>query len=372
MNAPQIRFALLAMSIALTSTRVQAVPYVVTLLHDPSFTETQALGNSSANQVGFGNGPNQTHALLWTGSAASVVNLTPAGSLGSQAYATSGPVQVGRTFPVFNTNHAAMWTGTAASFIDLHPAGYLVSTAYDVDGSAQVGYASTAVNSGNRAFKWQGSAASAVSLHPAGFSVSEAHGVSGNTQVGFGQGTATGGAEHALMWNGTAASAVDLHPAGYLESRALAASDTSQVGTGQVAPTTWHALLWSGSAASVIDLNPAGVTTSSGADVFGSQQVGSGYGPATNNMRHAFVWNGTAASAVDLHQYVQGTGYVGSYAFSIAPDGTIAGALYDFTGRFQAVIWTPVPEPSTVALLAILCTIATCARHRTSTGIKTM
>jgi hypothetical protein len=112
----------------------------------------------------------------------------------------------------FAYNHALLWSGTAASAVNLHPAGYDASAAYGVSGAYQVGDGFSPTSGGfSHALLWNGSAASAVDLHPAGFDSSGAAAVSGAYQVGSGILTSSG-ARHALVWNGTAASAVDLHP----------------------------------------------------------------------------------------------------------------------------------------------------------------
>jgi hypothetical protein len=59
-----------------------------------------------------------------------------------------------------------LWNGTAASAVDLNPAGAFSSSAVDVLGSVQVGVAAYE-SLGDRAMMWTGTAASAVDLHPA-------------------------------------------------------------------------------------------------------------------------------------------------------------------------------------------------------------
>jgi hypothetical protein len=55
-----------------------------------------------------------------------------------------------------------MWSGSAASWVDLHPAGALESVAIATSGSQQVGYAW--FGAWDRASLWSGSAASWVDL----------------------------------------------------------------------------------------------------------------------------------------------------------------------------------------------------------------
>ena len=201
---------------------------------------------------------------------------------------------------------------------------------------------------------WSGSAASVVDLNPAGFDITRAWGVSGASQVGHGGGPATGEEIHALLWKGTAASVVDLNPAGFDRSAAMGVSGASQVGYGDGSATggPTHALSWSGSAASVVDLHPAGFYSSSAQGVSGAGQAGTGQ--TTGGDLHALSWNGTAASVVDLHTDLVDLGpdFYWSEAWGIADNGTIVGWAADLSGSY-AVLWMPIPEPSTAALLAL-------------------
>lgn len=58
------------------------------------------------------------HAGLWSGTAASWVDLHPAGSESSQAFGTSGTQQVGYAV-IGGMTHAGLWGGTAESWEDL-------------------------------------------------------------------------------------------------------------------------------------------------------------------------------------------------------------------------------------------------------------
>ncbi|HWU41766.1 MAG TPA: hypothetical protein VN203_29260, partial [Candidatus Acidoferrum sp.] len=91
---------------------------------DLGFPNSEALGVSAGQQVGYGADPGYLpHALLWTGSAASVVDLHPAGFTSSAAYGVSAGQQVGAgSFsPGGLPTHALLWTGSAESVVDLHP-----------------------------------------------------------------------------------------------------------------------------------------------------------------------------------------------------------------------------------------------------------
>jgi len=164
------------------------------------------------------------------------------------------------------------------------------------------------------------------------------------------------------MWSGSAASVVDLHPATFYYSRANAVSGAYQVGFGAAQDfVTRRALLWNGSAASVIDLQPDGFIRSDATGISAAGQVGWGDLPtATGFARHATLWRGSAASFIDLHPYLSGLGipFDESIAYGIDDNGVIVGAAYKYDDgegipRAYAVLWTPVPEPNTCALLTL-------------------
>jgi uncharacterized membrane protein len=112
-------------------------------------------------QVGYGYGSatgDLEHALLWTGTAASKVDLNPANFYGSRALSTNGMQQVGygQCATAGGNDHALLWSGTSASAVDLHsllPAGYNYSRAQSIDAAGNiVGYAENA--SGAHAIMW--------------------------------------------------------------------------------------------------------------------------------------------------------------------------------------------------------------------------
>lgn len=340
-----------------------AVTYTATLLHPVGFTSSRAEGVSGNVQIGYATGPatgGVDHAFLWSGTAASGVDLNPAAFNSSRAVATSGARQVGAgrnpVGPGETTSHAVVWSGTAGSAVDLHPAGYLNSTALGISdtGTNQAGYGTvpipeTAGSVRLHALLWSGSAASVVDIHPAGFTDSQALGFSGDSQFGYGITPDPNSRTHALLWHGTAASVVDLHPAGFGSSRTFGGSATSQVGIGDGG----QALLWHGTAESVVSLHPAGFYLSQALGASESSQVGFGTTPATDPEAHALLWHGTAASVVDLHPLLSGLGhtFTTSIAEDISESGVITGWARDASFRTYAVLWTPVPEPAASTLL---------------------
>ncbi len=276
----------------------------------------------------------------------------------SVARAVSGGTQVGEgalpagsSAPVGAVGdlHALLWSGTGASAVDLNPAGYSSSTAYGVSGATQVGSGEPAVvinlRSTTHALLWNGTAASVVDLHPAtGFKSTYAVAVSGTAVAGYGYPTEDGTHEHALLWNGTAASILDLNPPGFTGSRALAVSGSSQAGWGYPPSGNPHAMLWNGSAGSAVDLHPAGYVSTEANGVAGNFQVGDGIRSGSNYF-HALVWSGTAASVVDLHTAALSLKRNGtlinpdsSTATGVDSNGNIVGSVTSKTNNY-AVVW---------------------------------
>ena len=192
----------------------------------------------TAGFVSAATGLKDDHAVLWSGSSSSFVDM----GLGS-IYGAADGQQVG----VAN-GYAALWTGAADSLTYLNPTNWLSSIAYGVGGGQQVGQATTQVICGEKRgscsggtrtvihpFMWTGSAASAVDLTPGalGFTAGGALGTDGIHQVGYAQDVTAGGgfgATYAMVWSGSADSAVNLNPINSYESKATAVSGGQQFG----------------------------------------------------------------------------------------------------------------------------------------------
>lgn len=143
------------------------------------FVSSLAYGTNDSQQVGCGatsGNPNNPVALLWNGTAASAVDLNPTklGITNSFAYGTSGTQQVGagwgyNEFTGESFGGAMLWTGTAASAVDLNPtnlSGIDDSEALATNGTQQVGFGYNDYNvwGGSCALLWSGTAASVVDL----------------------------------------------------------------------------------------------------------------------------------------------------------------------------------------------------------------
>jgi hypothetical protein len=329
------------------ATYTSTILYMVT--PPPGYTAAGAVfeapgGQSVANA--FKNNDTNLHAS-WFTAGGTPTALEPAGFTASSANDVAGINQVGwaRGTSTGNNSHAFVWSGTAASAVDLNPTFSSVSEAEGISGTQVVGDVGTGFGD---AVLWTSlSASNAVNINSSGFIGSEANATDGSHQVGFGF-TSSGGTD-ALLWSGTAASAVDLSPAGYTISTAFGVFGSHQVGLASNGSTYEHAMLWSGTAASAVDLNPAGVTNSGATGTNGVQQVGTGDS-------NAYVWSGSAASAVDLNSFLPALGNWTSSAYSIDANGNVFGAAqgtYNNVNGEYVVEWSPAPEPGTAILLAL-------------------
>ncbi len=236
-----------------------------------------AFATDGSHQVGYGSLTHGEfeHALLWSGSADSTIDLNPISGFDStRAYGVSGNQQVGYGYGAATHSddgdhyHALLWNGTASSIVDLHPTNFPAFTdswAYGTNGTQQVGGASTQIVAAPvHAMLWNGTADSAIDLHPTNlveFTSSIALHTNGSEQVGYGSNDTN---NHALLWFGSGDSAVDLNPAGISDSYAFFTTGAVQVGQGD-----GMAHMWTGTAESAVNLQnllPAsGVWTDSAA-----------------------------------------------------------------------------------------------------------
>jgi hypothetical protein len=143
-----ISFVVALVLLLMFATVAQAT-YQVVVLHPSSFPDarnSRAYGAGDGQQVGdvyYVNG--MPHALLWSGTAESVVDLHPDDFDSTRGSGASGGKQVGYGYgPITGGNHhGLLWSGTAASVIDLHPSGFEMSAADRISGSRQVGHGIT-------------------------------------------------------------------------------------------------------------------------------------------------------------------------------------------------------------------------------------
>lgn len=112
-----------------------------------TYSEAHAAGRTQQGGWVFVNSGLNRHAALWSGTAASFVDLSPLGSINSGVTAIDEGLQGG--FAVFSSDpqhaHAGLWNGTAASWIDVHPRGAISSAIEAMSDGIQAGSARVTV-----------------------------------------------------------------------------------------------------------------------------------------------------------------------------------------------------------------------------------
>src|SRR5262245_37193965 len=112
-----IRVLLSVVGLACLCSRASATTYTATLLHPLGFSTSSGSGVSGTIQVGSGAPTGNTgHAMIWSGTAASAIDLHPPQFFDSSgAKAASGEFQVGAgSYSVSSSTtrtHALLWNG---------------------------------------------------------------------------------------------------------------------------------------------------------------------------------------------------------------------------------------------------------------------
>ncbi len=336
----QAPISLIAVALASAIVSATHAQWTATSLNPAGLTRSFATGASGAQQVGMVVLGGKGHPSVWSGSAATWIDLYPAGVSDAVATGTSGGQQAGCAYYLTgDPYHAGMWTGSAASWVDLNPAGSHRSLALGIGSGQQVGFAEGTPNGSFHASLWTGTPASWIDLNPSGADYSEALAADGGQQVGF---SYVDGVNCASLWSGTAPSWINLNPVGSSGSWASGVGGGQQVGyVDAEGGLHRHAALWSGTAASWIDLHPPGMRESQAQAACNGQQVG--FAVTLGGVPHAALWNGTAGSWVDLGSFLSPR-FTESHATGIATDGTVTyitgDALDGTTGQLEAVLWT--------------------------------
>jgi hypothetical protein len=96
-------------------------------------------------------------------------------------------------------------------------------------------------------------------------------------------------------------------------------------------------------------------------DTNGINQVGQA--AQVSGEGRAVVWSGTAQSMLNLHQFLPGN-VTESIATGIDENGTIVGWGTIVGVGTVPIVWTPVPEPSSLIAVAVGITILLSRRRR--------
>lgn len=186
----------------------------VTLPIPDGYNSTTVAAISGTQIVGTARaGSALPRAILWNNVAGTYVpvDLTPSGYIDGELTGVENGVQVGTVGD--SNNHAALWTGSAASYVNLSPAGSVNSYANWIGGGQIVGVAtfSSSPYAPENAILWTGPSANCyVNLNGPGLTNSAALAAGDGMQVGYGNGPTTGGRTHAIVWSSSADSYVDL------------------------------------------------------------------------------------------------------------------------------------------------------------------
>ncbi len=339
-----------------------------TSLH-PSFASA-SYANGIDNGVQVGNAVYDTpdynnidHPVRWTGSAASVVNLTQSGSQGGNILDFAGDKLVGwwwEPLQCYVSGHwvtcyfqRGAWWNLDGTFHDTSYSGFEYTSMSATDGVSVVGSGTTDDASGNyytRAVIWRSpDHYSALSLHPTGYRNSSALAVDGEYQ--FGTASLPFAVVHAAMWHGSSSSFVDMHPSWASNSSIVDASDGQQIGVANQWSTP-RAVMWEGTPDSIIDITPEGAVSSTLIACDKGLQIGSAVFPDEPTSRIG-IWGSSARSFTSLADVVPGeyTGF-NMRDIEVAPDGSISivGSAYNMTlGRTEAILLRSTQAPDCIA-----------------------
>ena len=318
-----------AVLLAAWSGQAAAAQYDLVTLNTSPFSTGEANGVYHGQIVGAG----FRGAQLWT-DPNTYVQLNPSGFASSNAFGIWGNQQVGSGVLSSGQQHALLWTGTAASVVDL-TSGTVphLGKADATDGAQQVGWA------GGAAALWSGTPGSYVNLGPSNYPYSEATSVWNGVQVGFGGQLPD---TDALLWHGIESGYVVLKSG----AEALGISRGQVVGFAGANGTNVAALWANATPGSFANLAPSNTTASELMATNGVQQVGdvsltlNGLGQLPFD-HHPAVWHGTASS-FQMLPLPEGDNY--GFAFGIDGDGNIVGVATTQSGggvgTFVPVLWT--------------------------------
>ena len=176
-------------------------------INPPGYNFSHALGIGGGQIVGVAGTVDTTngHAVIWSGPSYSTLTdlHPPTGFLRSVAQATDGTHQVGvgEKNDADTAGHALLWSGTATSVVDLHPSGFLNSIAVGLLGDLQIGWG-YATDGTQHALLWHGTAAGAVDLDrylPSNLIQADALGIDAAGDI-YGWAADSNGIGHAVFW----------------------------------------------------------------------------------------------------------------------------------------------------------------------------
>jgi probable HAF family extracellular repeat protein len=323
-------------------------------------TSTWATGINSAGQVvGWAtNSSGNTFAFLYSGG--SIQNLGTLGGLNSEARDINDAGQVAGDANDSSGNTFA-FLYSAGSMQSLGAVGGHESFSYSINNAGQI--VGWATNSGGvgQAFRWSGGSMQNLGALPGYDYGGQAFGINDNGVVS-GYSEKSSGGEMAFVWSGSLHS-LGTFPGGTWSEAQGINNEGQVVGwTGYNSNGVGSAFLWSGGSMQSLGTMP-GYTHGSGA--YNINDQGSIVGSANNNSfaDHAFLYTG--GSMQDLNSLIaDSSGWDLEDAFDINNSGQICGIGINPSGQTDAFLLTPVPEPSTFALLGATFILFAFAWHR--------
>jgi len=324
-------------------------PYTVTDLGTLGGRSAAYAINTSGQVVGSAyTKRGREHAFLWDGGVMQDLGTLGGGWSVAHAINASGQV-VGTTFTASSKERAFLWeNGTGMQDLGSFSTSRW-SGASGINASAQVvGWADT--TTGDHAVMWDHGVMH--DLGTIGGYQREAYAINDSGQV-VGMAYTENQKEHAFLWeDGVMA---DLGTLGGLYSLAFGINASAQVvGTARTPSEVYHAFL-SENGAGMQDLSTLGGTSSEARAINGSGQV-VGCSKIASGEEHAFLWE--RGVMYDLNDLVShGSGWELRVAYGINDVGQIVGCG-DHGGLTRAFLLTPIPEPSTLGLLAFAFLVA--------------
>ena len=315
------------------------------------YTASFAYGMSdNGKQVaGWVDNGTSTQAFRWSTSTGMVLLGNGPGATASRGFSVNDQGLVAGETSFGTPREATVWTGTSpAGLGTLSNAGSSVAFGINNAGNV-VGWSDS--SDGTRAFSWEsGSGMSCLGTRPGG-TQTRAYNINASGQsVGWG----TTPAGDRGFTASPALSAVPTISGTGGRTRAFGNSnDNGWVAGDAQDPTLGDvAFVWSPTGGTVAMGLLAGAARSFGADV-NSDGVAVGWADGLPGGEQAYVWS-TDTGMVALDSLLVGTnGWSVQRARGINDSGAIIGNAMDANGAMHAVLLTPVPEPSTWALLGL-------------------
>jgi probable HAF family extracellular repeat protein len=329
-----------------------AVQYIATDLGAlPGTYLSKGVGINNNGQVGgycLEDYSNHGSAFLWQ----SGVGMQDIGTLGGQiAYGddinNAGQI-AGSSTRSDGLLHAFLWqSGSGMQDLGTLPGSSTSSAAAINDNGLIVGRSSNS-NNIQRSFLWQ-SGSGMRDLGTLGGTMSLVGDINNAGQVVGGSETVVGN-EHAFLWQ-DGVGMRDLGTLGGSWSRASAVNENGLVvGVAFNSSGKDHAFLWQ-DGVGMRDLGTLGGSYSQATGIDKNGLV-IGYSATTNpNLTQGFLWR-SGSGMVDLSTLISpSSGWTELVPLDINDNGQIVGEGRNSAGQYHAFLLTPVPEPSTLAIL---------------------